>query len=509
VIPQEAQQAMAKWLSQSTPLEHQLDRRWIGRYRELTSQDSFWWHSWAGPFTEEEQHQWNRLFQPPIDEAAKAQLAPIVAQSRERELKVALTEQREPRLHYPAIEIDEVRRRITDLMALDSEIEGEEPNAIVRQLYHETIEKDVDYLRIIEATYEGNTERYWTFNQRLFQKPTTEEMASAFSWVRRLLQQGFEKPETAEISQQLLSFLQEQLHVSLDVSMGKDNVPVAVALDPSEQVHTISTEVVRRFYEAVLREGGYEGWRVSIDAASGGIPRVESGLRQLILPEGSWSLETVKVNLAHELAGHVARSFAGEHSPLGLLGIGTRDYAVTEEGLSQQYERQLKLSRGYPIDDSGLICGMLSMGLASGDVTPAQTFSSVYTFIERLVFLYRRLLRPWNNKENDQKRAHNYALYRCLRTFRGVPNLEQAGVCYLQDVMYLRGLLLMGRLIAEDKTTLDRLMVGKVAFDLLPVLEPLHIVPSPQPLRELVFDSELDRYILMFESANELATKPI
>jgi hypothetical protein len=52
VIPQEAQQAMEQWLSQATPPEQQLDRRWIERYRELNSQDSFWWLSWAGPFTQ-------------------------------------------------------------------------------------------------------------------------------------------------------------------------------------------------------------------------------------------------------------------------------------------------------------------------------------------------------------------------------------------------------------------------------------------------------------------------
>jgi hypothetical protein len=365
----------------------------------------------------------------------------------------------------------------------------------------------VDYLRIIEATYEGDTERYWTFNQRIFHEPTPDAMTHAFAWVRRLLQQGFERPETVETSQQLLSFIQERLHLSLDLSVGKDDPPVALERDPSEHVRTVSAEGARRFYEAILCEGGYIGWKVSIDAASGGVSRVESGLRQLILSGGSWSLESVKIDLAHELAGHVARSFAGEHSPLGLLGIGTRNYSVTEEGLAYYYQRQIEVLYGHPFDDSGLISGTLAMGLASGVVTPPQTFSSLYTFIERLIFLYRRLLRPWRERESDQKRAHRYALRRCLRTFRGVPDLGQAGVCYLQDTMYLRGILLIDRLVAEDKTVLDRLMVGKVAYDLLPVLQPLHMVPSPQPLRELLADPELDNYILSFEVPEEKVAK--
>jgi hypothetical protein len=498
VIPKEAQQAMAQWLSQATPPEQQLDRRWVGRYRELTSQDSYWWLSWAGPFTKEEQQRWDNLFVPPIGNAAKEQLGPFLKQSRERELEAALAEQREPHLHYPAIEIDDVRRRITGLVQLDAEIEREEPNSIVRQLYHEIIEKDMDYLRIIEAAYEGDTERYWASNQRMFEGPTPDEMAYAFSWVRRLLQQGFEQPETAEISQQLVSFIQEQLHLSLDLSVGEDGPPVALERDPAAKQRTISAEAARCFFETILREGGYEEWRVSIDAAGGG-KRVEPGLRQLILSAESWTPEIIKIDLAHELAGHVARSFAGEHSPIGLLGIGTRGYAATEEGLAYYYQRQVEVLHGHPFDDSGLISGTLAMGLASGVVTPPQTFSSLYTFMERLFFLYRRLLRPWNNKESDQKRTHTYALRRCLRTFRGVPDLRRAGVCYLQDVMYLRGILLIDRLITEDPTMLDRLMIGKVAYDLLPVLQPLQMVPSPQPLRELLADPELDNYILSFE----------
>ena len=39
-----------------------------------------------------------------------------------------------------------VRRRIAYSVKLDAEIEREEPNAIVRLLYDETIEKDVGYL---------------------------------------------------------------------------------------------------------------------------------------------------------------------------------------------------------------------------------------------------------------------------------------------------------------------------------------------------------------------------
>ncbi|HVB72389.1 MAG TPA: tyrosine/phenylalanine carboxypeptidase domain-containing protein [Ktedonobacteraceae bacterium] len=498
----EVQQAMAKWLHQATPPEQQLDRRWIGRYRELNAQDSFWWLTWAGPFTEEERQQWDRLFQPPVAETAKEQLAPLLTQSRERELAAALSEQREPRLHYPAIEIDEVRRRIVGFEQLAAEIEREEANEIVRRLYLGTITDDITYLRLIEATSGGNTEQYWVLNRRLFHEPTSDEMTYVLSRLRRLLQQGFERPDTAESSQHLLQFLQERLHLSLDLSVGRDDPPVVREYDPTQWGPGISAEAAKHFFETILRDSGYEGWRVMIDTAGSGA-RVESGLRQVLLSNERFALNTIRHLLAHELAGHVARSFAGEHSPVGLLGIGTQGYSPTEEGLALYHEREATKRTGYPFSDAMLWLGTLATGLASGVVTPPQTFLSLYSFFDRLFLLHRRLWRPGDNMEAAQEQAHDLALWRCLDTYRGVPDLEQAGICYLQDVIYLRGLLLIDRLVAEDETIVDRLAVGKVSSDLLPILRPLHMVPSPQPLRQLAYDPGLDSSILSFEASRQ------
>ena len=49
---------------------------------------------------------------------------------------------------------------------------------------------------------------------------------------------------------------------------------------------------------------------------------------------------TAVADVSHELAGHVARSIAGESSLLGLLGMSTKGYLVTEEELADYYERQ-------------------------------------------------------------------------------------------------------------------------------------------------------------------------
>ena len=99
--------------------------------------------------------------------------------------------------------------------------------------------------------------------------------------------------------------------------------------------------------------------------------------------------------------------------------------------------------------------------------------------------------------------ARTYGLMMALRVFRGVPDLSHAGVCFLQDAMYLRGMRLIQRAVAEDATVLDRLAVGKCALDQLPALQELGIVAPPQSLRKLVEVADLYDYILSFEQEDQ------
>jgi hypothetical protein len=92
----------------TTTPHYQIDGRWIERCLELVSYDSYWWLTWAGPFTEEERQAWSRLSALSLDEAIKVQLSALMKQSRERELAAEMVEQREPCLHYPAIAIESI-----------------------------------------------------------------------------------------------------------------------------------------------------------------------------------------------------------------------------------------------------------------------------------------------------------------------------------------------------------------------------------------------------------------
>jgi tetratricopeptide (TPR) repeat protein/DNA-binding SARP family transcriptional activator len=502
----EALEEIKQWRQKSRAPEHQLDWRWAGRFRELIAHDSFWWLTWAGPFTEEEQQAWNRLFALPLDETTKEQLGTLMKESRERELKVALEEQRDPRLQYPAIAIEDVRYRINALLQLDMDIQQQEPNIIVRRLYQGAIEEDVDYLRLIEATYEGNTERFWECNLRVFPYPTADEMKYALAYVKRIIHQGLASPETAAISLHIQEFLHTRLHLSSDLT--EDDIAMSYEIQQTslnnspEPQRRLAVQTVKRFFETILRESGYDEWQVVIDPNATGA-RIEQGLHVMFLPDQQFTLEKIKHLLMHELAGHTARIMAGEHSLLGLLGIHTKNYMPTEEGLALYYERQEELRHGRRFDDAGIRLITLGIGLASGVMTPPQTFLSVVILFEALASLRMLLKRPHTEKQKVQTQARAYALSLGLRIYRGVPDLECPGVCFLQDAMYLRGIRLIEQTATEDKMVLDRLAVGVCALEQLPDLQELGIVAPPQALRKLATASDLDAYILSFDVPEE------
>lgn len=501
MFAEEALAEIEQWRRQATVLQHQLDWRWVERYRELASYDGYWWLTWAGPFSEEEERQWDALFTSPVGEDAREQLGALMRQSRERELAAAIAAQREPRLRYPAIEIAEVRRRIAALLQLESEMGQEEPNAIVRRLYHGAIEEELDFLYLIEATHEGNTERFQECMLRSFPIPAIEEMQEAVARVTHALRRGLKRPETAEVSQRLDEFLRTRLHLVFDLSSPEEEFQQSPQPQTPSQ-RKVSVQAAKRFFEAVLRECGYDGWRVVVDPNATGA-RIEQGLRQMFLPDQQFTLEEIRHLLSHELLGHVARCAAGERSPLGLLGIHTKNSSPTEEGLAIYYERQVAALHDHLLADSGIWRASLAAGLACGVMTPPQTFLSVCTFLELFSLLSRLLNHPHADLQKLQKLARSYALSICLRTYRGVPDLERAGVCYLQDALYLHGLRMIEQAVAQDETVLDRLAVGVVALELLPDLQELGITSAPQPLRKLAYDPDLDSHILSFETADE------
>lgn len=228
------------------------------------------------------------------------------------------------------------------------------------------------------------------------------------------------------------------------------------------------------------------------------------GLRHFYLPESAVSLQQIKDLLTHEFAVHVARCVSGQRSILGLLGIHTEHSLETEEGLGVYYEMMIAKQTEQVHDETGLWFGTLAAGLATGVLTPPQRFLDLFTFFEAFIFLYRLLKRPDQDVETAKRLGCKHAIGRAIRTFRGLPDLQQRGMCNCKDAHYLSGLRKIERAIAEQgESVLDELAVGVIAVENLPLLRELGMVAVPQSLRQIVQDAGLDAYILSFEQSEE------
>jgi tetratricopeptide (TPR) repeat protein len=481
---------------------YQLDWRWSARYRAAIAYDPFHWLAPAGPFTREEQAAWERLDDRGEQEDAHLRRSALMSASRDRELAASLAEEREPQLHYPAIPLADLKQRQAALLQLAAEVEEKEPNALVRRFYLDAIDEQRCYLRMIQATREGDGTTFFACNRELHDQPGPTEMGSALTYLAQLIGRGLRRPDTEPLSTRLLELLKQfSLPVEPPTTYPHEGANGSARVASNGQM--ISPATVKRFFEAVLEMYGFEGWGVSLDPSTND-PRIEPNVRSVILPAAqAISVTRIRNLLSHEIESHVFRTVAGERSPLALLGLGTRGSLTTDEGLALYFDRQTALAQGTRTDESdlGFWIGTLATGLASGVSAPPLTFSSLFKVFE-LVFALNRLLKGIDKDlVSGRARVHSLALGRCLRTFRGVPDLRVAGHAYVKDAIYLRGYRAVAQAVERDSSTLTRLMVGIVALEQLEALKELGIVSPPHPPRWLAHDPQIETFISSFQDS--------
>lgn len=492
----------------------QLDARWFKTFQGIISFDLFTWLAPAGLFTGEEQRAWD-LLSGREDDGARKQRATIMVLSRDRELGLALEEQREPRLRYPAIPIDTVRQRLRDLQHLSWEVSQAEQNRVVRQFYLEAIEEQVDTLLMVEAAFHGDADAFGYYNSQVYAAPSPREMDFALGQLLRQLRQGLRRQETAAISADLLDYLrQRQLLSSPEVLQDSDEEEQDAAKADQPQASSFQEKVsfpaptIQRFFETVLREYQLDHWRVLIDPAAL-VTRVEPQIRAILLPDKPIPFDKALYLLSHELESHTRRYVAGERSALALLGIGTKGHLATEEGLALYADAMTARAQNPQAGEDIPWMGTLATGMAygvrlsSGALIPPHSFRSLFLFLERYFFLASILSGATQTIEAARERARTLALTRCLRTFRGVPDLNRPGICSVKDNCYVQGYLALKDAIAQrGEELLVRLMVGAVALEQLDDLAGLGIVTPAIRARWVARDPHLRERItsLMQES---------
>ena len=487
----------------------QLDWRWAARYREIVRYDPFKWLTPAS-FSPGEYEEWARLQEQEPGEDSQHCMEDLITQSRDREIFAALGEDREPRFQYPLIPIDEVKSKLEQLSRLAADIDSSdaevrEPNAIVRRLYLDVIDEHLCYLRMIQATHEGDSQAFWRYNRAIHAEPTPEEMERALFHVARFIDLGRRRADTVEVSERVYQLLRN-IRAHLPVVPAASQPVTSQQTTPSSlaKPRMIAPQTVKRFFDAVMRDYGFDGWTTSIDSTAND-PRIEQLTQDLILPNKSLSVASVRSLLSHEIESHVFRAAAGAKSRLDLLATGTRGFMATEEGLALYYDRKTAQLQGKVVEEfsAGSLFGTLATGLASGVVTTTLTFSQLYQFLEQFLILYRTVTGVDKDVQKARAKAPNLARQRCLRTFRGVPDLTVPGVAYLKDGLYYRGQQQVTAAIQQDPQKLTRLMVGVVGIEQLDDLAELGITEPPYRPQWLAHDPGLAEYMLSFEVASD------
>jgi tetratricopeptide (TPR) repeat protein/transcriptional regulator with XRE-family HTH domain len=500
VVAKQIEGDIQYWRRTGGSVPCQLDWRWIETYRELVAYPLYDWWKPVGPLLSGEAVQLDQLLKQSADEALQ-QAQQLMVRSLERELELAIKEQRNPQLFYPALPLDRVRALMTGLCELDERVLQQEINSLVRNLYHEAISEELAILSLVEATALGDGLRFWEIMRQLYPPPTEEEQRYVLSRVRRVLLQGLLKQETAEIAREVSRLLAEQRLV-IDISMQPgetEELAQDQPLSPAGNAQRmVRAQSAKRFLEALFERHGWTDWQVVIDPTAQN-SYVDAASHRLVLLAGELSVKQVLWLYDHEVQDHVQSAVIGELSRLGLLALGLPGYAAYREGYALYRQREAAETEGKLFDESAVWVGTFGILLANQIGGHPQAFYKLFRCLDRFFLLYRLLKRPDQDRMEAEAKAHELAVSRCLRLFRGKPNLEMDG-CWTKDVIYQRGLHLVEQAVAEDPSLLTYLSLGKMAKEHIPLLQELQILPVVSELQyEAVSEPELESLLLSFE----------
>lgn len=477
-----------------SPIRYHLDSQWFAEYHSLAQYNDVGTLAQAGPFTPEEARLWSELFPNYREPVAWEQLARIVRQSRSREFELSLKENRLPILLYPAIDPEDVNKRVQGFSALQSRIEHEEKNSVVRRLYVRKIEEHLLHLRLIAATHGHDIDTIRVCNEALYGRIGQAEMAVALQKLFVMLKRAEEHPQASEMAKTVLKQLEQWKLVAADFLHGQEAIEEGDSAKLKLWSETsVSAPTVQQFFKQVMSEYGFTEWRVipSPDKNS-----FELDLDRCILyipTEKEFSVLTVAELLAEEIETHMFRSTSGQRSKLALLGTGTRGYLVCEEGLAKFMVQEMWTAQGLGQKSNTWIT-TLALGLVQGILVPSHSYETLQEF------LYRVMLTGQLEKgkiEGAERVARGMAFRRTTRTFIGVPESMVAGVCDMRDRAYLQGHREVSELLT--RYPLERLLVGSISTDDLDDMEELHILSPSLKHRRLACQPDLFERIVGLE----------
>lgn len=237
------------------------------------------------------------------------------------------------------------------------------------------------------------------------------------------------------------------------------------ALKDKENVN-IKSEHFRELLEEALDEvGAGDNWSAVIDNNKTGMS-VSQKEKRVYTPGKDRELDKnrVKALIKHEIGTHVQRRLNGERSNLLLLATGIDRYNPGEEAAATYNEQKVEGFKMFAGMDGYISIGLVK-GMDSSKDKNSKTQDDYRNFIELYNILNKYYTVIQYEKTKDVFKAKNSAqteaFNRCVRTFRGINNVQNKnGYCFSRDMIYANNMNLW-RMISKDSSQEEKIFLGK------------------------------------------------
>lgn len=329
------------------------------------------------------------------------------------------------------------------LLALKTELVGQEKDPIVQALYRQRINVSLAVLRLGRSIAEGDDRNTFRYAKFLYGRISPEIKDYAEKRYQELLETAGKKEETSEVDKKL---------------------------DRKD----FNATKIKDFFDLALKEYGLDAsWKVGISEQIKAVT-VKQQLKEILIPiNRTMSVVELLSLIGHEIEGHVLRAENGRLAPLSILKgeVGIARYGHIEEALAVMREKWVQEKIFNRKTRKALPWYALAISRASKGGNFRDVFIDISQKRKEL------LIKEGLTEDEAGRKAKEAAWEACRRIFRGFSNTGTARGCYMpMDLSYISGEMELEKLQATGYDSL--LEMGKVDVKSLPDIIRLGIDPK-------------------------------
>lgn len=347
---------------------------------------------------------------------------------------------------------DDKFEKVSNYEELVKEIETEEKNDTVKELYLDKVGAQVTRLKMMQASQVHDDKEFYRLSSALYGKPKM----SYFAYIAKRLTERSEQNDVAwkESSAKRIHKLLSKIDTS-KVTYSNDVLP---EIFHEKNERSLSPKAVKQIFSAVLEQYKIAGWRVIIDTTENRRRfSVLPGSKEIYIPSSgnlvdrSLPLTRLRAEAIaqHEVGVHVRRASEGAKQPLQLLALGLPGYLRGEEGIASYVQQQIEGAEEYYGFDR-----YLAASVAVGLDGEPRDFRAVYSI------MYDYFVLTSTEDSLDKDRVISAAWDSTLRVFRGT-SAHTPGCIFTRDLAYLEGNIGVWQLMVDKPQVFDSLFIGK------------------------------------------------